>query len=67
MSHAALFVAALLARGFAIVALSYSDWLLRILTESCQVGYEVLIDLGEFLNYLRETVTHQVFGYQSNY
>lgn len=67
MSHAVLFAVSLLARGLAIVALNYSDWLLHVLREGCQVGCEVLIDGWEFLNFLRESVTHQIFGYQSNY
>lgn len=65
MSHAAVFVAALVARGLAIVALSYSDWLLHLLREGCEAGCEVLADGWEFFDYLRQSITHQVFGYQN--
>jgi len=65
VSHAAVFIVSLLARGIAIVALSYSDWLLHVLREGCEVGCEMLIDWWEFMGYFRESVAHQVFGYQS--
>ncbi|MBL8794055.1 MAG: hypothetical protein JNM56_09120 [Planctomycetia bacterium] len=68
MSHAILFGVALLARGLAAVAVCYSDWLLRVLMENCELGYELLVEVGEFLTYLRESFTHQFFGgYHANY
>ena len=67
MPNAALFLVSLLARGIAILALTYSDWLLHLLREGCQVGCESLIDGWEFLNFLRGSITHQIFGHQSNY
>ncbi|MBL8798669.1 MAG: hypothetical protein JNM56_32545 [Planctomycetia bacterium] len=68
MSHAILFSVALLARGLAAVAVCYSDWLLRVLMENGELGCALLAEVGEFLTYLRESVTHQfIGGYHANY
>jgi hypothetical protein len=67
VTHAALFAVALLARGVAVVASTYSDWLLRVLMEGYDAGYAILLDGWTFLDFLREVISHQFFGSPSHY
>lgn len=67
MSHAALFAAALLARGAAALLLAYSDWLLHVLSEGVDSAWQVLSQFGYFLSCWRESLTREIFGYRPDY
>jgi hypothetical protein len=67
MPQAVVLAAALLARGVAVLALTYSDWLFEVLLEGAQAGYCVLTDLWQYIDYLRASLTKQFIGYPSGY